>query len=177
MNRIINSSSHSSAIRTHSFLIRWSMLGLLLFAFGLRMVRLDHQSLWYDEGVTATIAQRSLTELTTWTARDIQPPLYYYLVAFWGRFAGWSEWSLRFPSLFWGADSSITWRADKILDAESLGYSICSDLGCSPSTPSLLQPGSAYVRHVNSTWSSMWILSVEGDRVSADSREWGRSRG
>ena len=82
--------------------LRIGILVLLLFAFALRMFRLDGQSLWYDEGVTAEVAQRSFVELIEWTARDIQPPLYYLVVAGWGRISGWSEWSLRFPSLFFG---------------------------------------------------------------------------
>jgi len=48
------------------------------------------------------VAQLDLTELTRWTANDIQPPLYYYVIALLGRLAGWSEWSLRFPSAFFG---------------------------------------------------------------------------
>ncbi|MEZ4657654.1 MAG: glycosyltransferase family 39 protein [Caldilineaceae bacterium] len=78
------------------------LLGLILLAFALRVYRLDAQSLWYDEGVTAEITQRTLADLTSWTARDIQPPLYYYVIWLWGRLAGWSEWSLRFPSVFTG---------------------------------------------------------------------------
>lgn len=84
---------------------RASWLGLALLtlaAFALRIYLLDAQSLWYDEGVTAEVARRGIAELTRWTAEDIQPPLYYYVVAFWGRIAGWSEWSLRYPSLFFG---------------------------------------------------------------------------
>jgi hypothetical protein len=79
------------------------LLLLILIGFALRLLWLDAQSLWYDEGVTAVIAQRDLVELTRWTANDIQPPLYYYLVAGWGRVAGWSEWALRFPSAAFGA--------------------------------------------------------------------------
>jgi hypothetical protein len=78
------------------------LLLLVLIGFLLRLYRLDAQSLWYDEGVTAVIAQRDLAALTQWTANDIQPPLYYYLVAGWGRLAGWSEWALRFPSAWLG---------------------------------------------------------------------------
>ncbi len=78
------------------------LLALTLLAWGLRLYRLDAQSLWYDEGVTTTLAQRSLVDLTTWTARDIQPPLYYYVVWGWGRLAGWGEWSVRFVSVWWG---------------------------------------------------------------------------
>jgi hypothetical protein len=48
------------------------------------------------------VAQRNLAELTRWTADDIQPPLYYYVVGGWGRLAGWSEWALRFPSAWFG---------------------------------------------------------------------------
>ncbi len=80
-----------------------TLLAITLLAFGLRAYRLDSQSLWYDEGVTALVSQFDLPSLTRWTADDIQPPLYYVLVAGWGRLAGWSEWSLRFPSLFFGA--------------------------------------------------------------------------
>lgn len=79
-----------------------ALILILWLAWGLYLFRLDAQSLWYDEGVTATIAQRPLAALTAWTARDIQPPLYYYLVWGWGRVAGWSEWSLRFVSAWWG---------------------------------------------------------------------------
>lgn len=77
---------------------RLRLLAICLLAFGLATFRLDFQSLWYDEGVTAAVAQQGLVELTRWTASDIQPPLYYYGVALWRRMAGWSEWALRFPS-------------------------------------------------------------------------------
>lgn len=78
------------------------LLVLIVVAFGLRIYQLEMQSLWYDEGVTATLAQHDLAALTAWTSRDIQPPLYYYIVAGWGRLTGWSEWSLRFVSAWWG---------------------------------------------------------------------------
>ncbi len=78
------------------------LAAMLLLALALRVYRLDAQSLWYDEAVTAQVASRGIAELTRWTADDIQPPLYYYLVAGWTRLAGRSEWALRFPSAFFG---------------------------------------------------------------------------
>ena len=63
-----------------STIFRIWLLVITLAAFGLRVFRLDVQSLWYDEGVTAAIAQWGLAELTHWTANDIQPPLYYYII-------------------------------------------------------------------------------------------------
>lgn len=82
---------------------RLRLLAICLLAFGLATFRLDFQSLWYDEGVTATVAQQGIVELTRWTASDIQPPLYYYGVSAWGHLAGWSEWALRFPSAWFAA--------------------------------------------------------------------------
>lgn len=83
---------------SHLHASRIRLLAITLLAFALTTFRLDWQSLWYDEGVTATVTQKSLPALTAWTAADIQPPLYYYTVALWGRVAGWNEWALRFPS-------------------------------------------------------------------------------
>ena len=62
-----------------------ALLAILLLAFALRVYRLDSQSLWYDEAVTAQVASQGIGELTRWTADDIQPPLYYYAAAGWLR--------------------------------------------------------------------------------------------
>ena len=89
--------NHESRITFHAS--RIALLVILLLAFGLRVCRLDGQSLWYDEAVTAHVASQGISELTRWTADDIQPPLYYYVVAGWTRLAGRGEWALRFPSV------------------------------------------------------------------------------
>ncbi|MFZ1755273.1 MAG: glycosyltransferase family 39 protein [Caldilineaceae bacterium] len=103
---------------------RVALLALILCAFGLRVYKLDAQSLWYDEGVTAIVAQYDLPSLAQWTADDIQPPLYYALVSGWGRLAGWGEWSLRFPSVFFGllilpllAALTIRWNGSRLAGA------------------------------------------------------------
>lgn len=87
--------------------IAWAgILPLLipLLALTLRLYRLGAQSLWYDEGVSVYLARMSLPQLTVWTAEDIQPPLYYYLLHFWLPLFGQSssEFVVRFPSLFFG---------------------------------------------------------------------------
>lgn len=77
--------------------------GLILSAaFALRLYRLGISSLWYDETVSVFLARQELAELTRHTAGDIHPPLYYYLLHFWGRFAGWSEFAMAFVSLCFG---------------------------------------------------------------------------
>ncbi len=75
---------------------------ILLGAFALRLYRLGMASLWYDETVSVFLAQKDLVALTQHTAGDIHPPFYYYLLHFWGRLAGWSEFSMAFVSLFFG---------------------------------------------------------------------------
>ncbi len=78
-------------------------LFLILFgAFAYRLQRLGAASLWYDETVSLYLARLDLAALTRHTAGDIHPPLYYYLLHFWGRLAGWSEFSAAFLSLFFG---------------------------------------------------------------------------
>jgi 4-amino-4-deoxy-L-arabinose transferase-like glycosyltransferase len=81
---------------------RLALLGTLLLAFALRVYGLPAQSLWYDEGVSWYMTRMPLPALTVWTANDIQPPLYYYLLWPWVRLAGTSEFALRFPSVFFG---------------------------------------------------------------------------
>ena len=73
-----------------------------MLAFALRVYRLPAQSLWYDEGVSWYLTRMSWPALTVWTANDIQPPLYYYLLWLWVRLAGSSEYALRFLSVFFG---------------------------------------------------------------------------
>jgi mannosyltransferase len=71
-------------------------------ALCLRAYRLDGQSLWADEGNSAALAARSLATITQDAARDIHPPLYYYILHFWVRILGDSEVALRSLSVFAG---------------------------------------------------------------------------
>lgn len=75
---------------------------VLLLAFALRLYRLGYQSLWYDEAVSMHLAMKDLGSLTLHTARDIHPPLYYYLLHFWILTVGSSEFSAAFLSLVFG---------------------------------------------------------------------------
>ncbi|NOZ30326.1 MAG: hypothetical protein GXP39_20040, partial [Chloroflexi bacterium] len=43
------------ASERHIRWIPWALLILTLIAWGIRLYRLDAQSLWYDEGVTAQV--------------------------------------------------------------------------------------------------------------------------
>jgi 4-amino-4-deoxy-L-arabinose transferase-like glycosyltransferase len=79
-----------------------ALLVISLVAFLLRTFRLEHQSLWYDEAFSVYLARMNLGDITTRTAADIQPPLYYYLLHFWVALAGDTEFAVRFLSLIFG---------------------------------------------------------------------------
>lgn len=82
-------------------LLQWvAIIALLLFAFALRAHLLGAQSLWHDEGNSYVQATRPLDEIAANAARDIHPPLYYWMLAIWRGVAGESEFALRFPSAF-----------------------------------------------------------------------------
>lgn len=77
-------------------------LAVVLLAAGLRLHRLDAQSLWNDEGNAYVQATRTLPEIADNAARDIHPPGYYSLLAVWRLLTGESEFALRALSAFAG---------------------------------------------------------------------------
>ncbi|HHN94085.1 MAG TPA: glycosyltransferase family 39 protein [Anaerolineae bacterium] len=70
-----------------------------LFIF---VAHLAAPSLWYDEGYAVYVARLSPAAILAWSSRDVLPPLHSYLLALWLPLAGWSEFSLRFLSVWMG---------------------------------------------------------------------------
>jgi hypothetical protein len=68
----------------------------------LRWYRIDAQSLWYDEGISAHQLTRSFAEVLPAAAQDTHPPLYYWTLKAWGEVFGPSALSLRSLSAAWG---------------------------------------------------------------------------
>lgn len=62
------------------------------------------QSLWLDEAISALVAwDLGVKEIINNFIRgDFHPPGHYLLLHFWGKIFGWSEISLRLPSVFFG---------------------------------------------------------------------------
>lgn len=81
---------------------RIAVLLLLLVAFGVRVFRLDVQSIWHDEAASIDIARQDLPAIISLSAADIHPPLHSWLLHFWMLLAGDSEFSTRFLSVFFG---------------------------------------------------------------------------
>ncbi len=57
------------------------------------------QSLWRDEAFSYLLAKRELLHIFSLTARDFNPPLYYFILHFWIKIFGSSEIALRSLSL------------------------------------------------------------------------------
>jgi 4-amino-4-deoxy-L-arabinose transferase-like glycosyltransferase len=75
------------------------LLAVLLLSFGLRIYRLGDKSVWWDEGLAAWAARQSLWDSARWTAADVHPPLYFWMLHFWRLGSGDSEFGLRVLSV------------------------------------------------------------------------------
>src|SRR5919109_511127 len=79
----------------------WLLVAIAV-AFALRVYLLGAQSLWNDEGTSVALAPLNLDAITNAAARDIHPPLYYYLLHFWMPLVGNTEYAIRFLSVIAG---------------------------------------------------------------------------
>ena len=86
----------------HPDLGKIAIITIIVLAFALRVYRLDHQSIWYDEGVSVYYANQSLKGLIAAVSTDNHPPLHSFALHFWLKLAGRSEFSVRFLSLISG---------------------------------------------------------------------------
>ena len=80
-----------------------ALLALSVLALGLRAIRIDFESIWYDEMHSLIQSSRSFGELWAGLLRDTHPPLYFWLLGAWRRLAGESVASARLFSALWAA--------------------------------------------------------------------------
>lgn len=81
---------------------RWLLTLITLLALALRILRLDFQPLWWDEGYSVFFATRDFWTMIERTAIDIHPPLYYAMMQVWINFFGTSAVALRLLSVVIG---------------------------------------------------------------------------
>ncbi|MYD08619.1 MAG: hypothetical protein F4X02_01130 [Chloroflexi bacterium] len=73
---------------------------ILLLAFQLRVKDLGNSPVRWDEAYSVWEAQMGFLEMTEFTARDVHPPLYFWLFHLWLRLTGASEFAIRSISVF-----------------------------------------------------------------------------
>jgi len=84
---------------------------ILLPAFGLRLYRLDFQSIWWDEGHSIFVAEHPVTQIPIIPAMDVHPPAYFALLHGWMSVAGRSEFALRYLSVIFSLLTvALLWR-------------------------------------------------------------------
>ncbi len=75
---------------------------ILLSAFALRVWLLDDQNVWWDEVLAIWAVRQDWLRMTLWTAADVHPPVYFWLLKAWVSLAGEAELAARFISLICG---------------------------------------------------------------------------
>jgi 4-amino-4-deoxy-L-arabinose transferase-like glycosyltransferase len=75
---------------------------VILVALGLRLVRLDFQPLWWDEGWSLYFARSGVGAMLERTAVDIHPPFYYLLLHLWTGVLGSASYIVRLLSVLVG---------------------------------------------------------------------------
>ncbi len=75
------------------------LISITLLALLVRIIRLDFQPLWWDEGYSIFFATRDFFTLLERTAIDIHPPLYYALLQGWIMLVGTSDVAVRLLSV------------------------------------------------------------------------------
>jgi len=97
---------------------------ILIFTLVLRLVTIN-QSLWLDEAIGAlAVRNMSYSDLITgFLTVDNHPPLYYFLLKFWTGIFGYSEISLRMPSVLFGVGTVffIYLIGNRIFDSKKSG--------------------------------------------------------
>ena len=76
-----------------------AILLLILAGLALRVLRLQFQPLWWDEGYSVWFATHPLGQIAALTSLDIHPPLYYALLHGWTLLAGTGPVALRLFSV------------------------------------------------------------------------------
>lgn len=138
-------------------------LGLiLLLAAGLRFHRIDAQSLWYDEGNSARIAERSIQLILEGAAGDIHPPLYYLVLSLWRGLFGAGETALRGLSAVSGIGLvGLAWWLGRRLFGIRAGLAAAALLAVSPFAVYYSQEARMYaLLAVWAALASAWIVTL-----------------
>lgn len=153
---------------------------ITLLGFGLRMLRLDFQPLWWDEGYSVWFAGHSLSEMARLTAADIHPPLYYGLLHLWTLAFGLKPLSLRFFSIFAAMPAiPLAYLLGRDMRDRTTGYLAALLVAINPFAIFYAQEIRMYGLAATLSLAAMWtgwrwgMVSIKGARMPKNSWKWG----
>jgi 4-amino-4-deoxy-L-arabinose transferase-like glycosyltransferase len=86
----------------------WIFLGVALAVYiGLALFNIAKGSIWFDEAFSAYIIQFNFWDIARYTATDVHPPFYYWVLKIWASIFGHSELGLRSMSIFFGLVTAV----------------------------------------------------------------------
>lgn len=101
MKKFIN--SIATYIKKHPKVdLAFLFVGLAVF-LTITLINAPRASIWFDEGFSAYIAQFSFWDIARYTATDVHPPFYYWLLKIWSDLFGTTELAYRSLSILFGA--------------------------------------------------------------------------
>lgn len=112
----------------------FSLILILCLGLVLRLINLN-QSLWLDEAITALAVKNNtfLQLISKFAPGDFHPPLYYFVLKLWTSFFGFSEISLRLPSVIFGlATVFLVYKIAKFLFDSKVALVAALFLACNP---------------------------------------------
>jgi mannosyltransferase len=81
-------------------------VALLIFA-ALALWNIAGPSIWFDEAFSAYIIQYNFLDIARYTATDVHPPFFYWLLKVWAAVFGETELGLRSMSVFFGVVAAV----------------------------------------------------------------------
>jgi len=86
----------------------WIFVALLIALFGgLTLWNISDASIWFDEAFSAYIVQFNFLDIARYTATDVHPPFFYWVLKAWTSVFGTTELAFRSMSVFFGAVAAI----------------------------------------------------------------------
>ena len=64
-------------------------------------------TIWFDESYSAYLVRGNFGDIWRMTSLDVHPPFFYFLLKIWSSIFGYTDFSMRFMSVFFGAVAII----------------------------------------------------------------------
>lgn len=104
LNKLLNSKKKFLSLE----ILDWAFISLALIVFlSLVLVTITKSSIWFDEAFGVYLSHYNFIDIARYTAADVHPPFYYWLLRIWCSIFGYSELGVRSMSLFFGCVSII----------------------------------------------------------------------